>query len=236
MKSILIILFLLFLISCNSKDESKNVASVPNSENSVDTSDNKQLKPGVENILSWNTDTGNSLSIDNDSVIFIEPDNFKFKIKYYYRAFAFKKDYTYDTNTYSYHAISASEIESVFKSQTQKPYFFQKIGTPNIRYEKLPKKLSTLLSNRKISFTELKGQSFNGKYYFIDPISSTKISVYDLVNNSLFDLDIKDEYFEIKNFFIFDLKADQQPELFIFSSGRRPERDAVGFDVYTIPS
>lgn len=194
----------------------------------------KKMPHKLKNFLSLNCLASYSLAIDKDTIDFIEYSTFHNEKDHYSRKYWFDLNYYSDTSRYRYFKISDNNFPSYFTYLKQKPIFIEHIGTPHVEYSKIPKEIGERIKSDGIDPNYVKTQKFNDKYFFLDHENTLRISIYDPTSDLLEHLNIRDDYFTITDFFIFDLEGDGKPEIFVFSRDRRPSNDEVGFDVYSI--
>ncbi len=219
-------------IGCRSKMV-PDKKGIPNEVISINESKGDSILE-LNNFLSLNCLSSTFLSIDIDTIDFIEYSIFNKEKEYYLRKYWFDLKYQSDTSMYTFLRISNKKIYEFFANLKQKPICFNAIGKPMIKYEKISSEIEEKLLVHKVTLTGAKFHKFGNAYYFIDTSTSMTISVYNPQTDSLKKMHIENDFFDIRDFFIYDMKADGIPEIFIFSRGRRYENDAVGFDAYTV--
>lgn len=230
MKSLFLVVTVIFATCSIDKQKPENI----HNENQHPKENEKKLAKSLNNFLSLNSISSFALSIDIDTVNFIEHTAFNKVKNYYSRKYWFNSGYFSGEENYEYSKIFESTFLTYFNYLRKKPIFIEHIGTPYIRYLKMPVEVKTNLDKKGVNTEGLRFQKFGDKYYFIDRLNTLRVSVYDPKLDLLEHLNIEDDYFSITDFFLFDLKGDSRPEVFIFSKGRRASDDAIGFDVYTI--
>ncbi|MBS1918158.1 MAG: hypothetical protein JST87_17950 [Bacteroidetes bacterium] len=108
------------------------------------------------------------------------------------------------------------------------------IGSPAIKNPAVLDSANRLVDGRNILSTETRIHSFGDKYFLIDNIFPNSIKMLDKKTSRVDSFNIKNTFFEITDFFLYDLDKDGEPEIFIFSVGRIPKKDVVSLDVYSI--
>lgn len=214
----------IFLISCHhSKDVNKKV----NTRKENDTYILHSMSAGVLVDKS-------SLAVFKDSIITFTPTRFKNAKSY------IKYSYTYDSVKANFKAGQLQEVsEESMKLLQQKfssaPMYIHVLDKPNIRYSEIPSGVRMKLSKANSIAEKSRAYEYNNKYYFFS-VDFSQLFIYNLKTDTLNTITIDRKFFEITNFFIFDLGNDNEAEIFIFHVGYIAREDAISYDVYSIKS
>jgi hypothetical protein len=149
---------------------------------------------------------------------------------------------TWSFNLQEHGEIAFPVTEQLSHGQTQTkrerlqkmPIYFNSLSRTGITYDTLPAKLSVGLQNMKRVSTDTRFHKYNGKYFFTDTFHSGDLKIYDPGTDSVSALKYEYRFLEIKDFVLYDITGDNQPEVIIFSVGNVPRDNAISIDIYML--
>jgi hypothetical protein len=130
--------------------------------------------------------------------------------------------------------LSHSQAKTERERLQKMPVYFNSLSGTGITYDTLPAKLSVALQKVKGVSTDTRFHKYNGKYYFTDTFHSGDLGIYDPRTDSLSALKYDHRFLEIKDFVLYDITGDNQPEVIIFSVGNVPRDNAISIDIYML--
>jgi hypothetical protein len=227
MKITIFILMQLVFINCHEATDNGSTKKKPLVNEGAST-----LK--LVELLSFNSVKNTSLFIVKDSVLFVIPDHAK--TPQYYQT----RNLFYDSANKKFHFKSSLGLKlykensnNLFKSN-KTILAIKSIGNPMIKYAKLPDELKQEKALKGIIKSDTKIHLFNGQYFFIYRLSPRLLYSYNPITKKMTSFEMTQDFFEVTDFFLYDVDEDHQPEIFIFNIGNIPRADVVSYTIYSI--
>jgi hypothetical protein len=185
------------------------------------------------NITHSNISKSTSLLIIDDTVFLYSPSNTKVKDYSVIRLYFDDHDRTFQFNFINDqgHYRNQDQLASALAKANVKLYSLE---TPGIIYPLLSEDIKQDSILKPFINEENKVQVYGGRYYFIKSILPTSLYIYDTLNHKLTSFDVHTDFFEIKDFFMYDLDRDEEPEIFILNTGHRSDEEIISYSIYSI--
>jgi hypothetical protein len=143
-----------------------------------------------------------------------------------------KQEFQYVENVV--HQNGFLTVDSILRLGSESQIFMKSLGNPQLTYSSFPKDLGKKQHSFKVLKDKTKTQLFKGKYYFIAKLNSDSINIYNPLNKKMESFTLDTKFFEIRDFFLYDLDKDNYPEIFIFHVGYVPREDAISYTIYSL--
>jgi hypothetical protein len=188
--------------------------------------------PVFQHVLGTNNNSSASLSVTKDSVFIVYTAPGRKNPRYYLQTWYFRPNT--DNAIAGTKEIPETEINTQASRMKKMPVSISTLSKTGIIYETLPANVLASLSKQKAVTKETRFHKYDGKYYFTNTYHSGSLYVYDPATDSIETFKYDDNFLEIRDFFLYDITGDKQPEVIIFSEGNVPRENVTSIDIYMI--
>ena len=175
---------------------------------------------------------GSYLKVQNDTLIFIDyVYSHPIYTKKYFSYDSLEKNFCY---IFSMHQPLSKDSLILLRRNN---YLEQIVFNKNKKSMELIKKIKEL-KNFKQPFDFVNADSrvrvFNKNYYVIDRHGSDFIYSIDTFKKEVNSYSIKEDIFDVTDFFLFDFDKDDNPEIIIFHQNMNPREEMIDYNIYSI--